>query len=214
MKQNKIIRIMLLENPQTLGSEDFVFYREDWTMAHTEKKLDSQTLFQGRIIEVHKDSVELENGKKTTRELVIHHGGVCIVALDDEDRLLLVKQFRYPYQKEIIELPAGKIELGEDPRICGIRELEEECGCVADRFEKLTQLYPTPAYCTEIIHIYYAEGLHQTQQHLDPGEFLTVLRVPFEQAVQMVLNGEIEDAKTQIGILQLAVRRAGQKACK
>ena len=183
-------------------------------MAHTEKKLDSQTLFQGRIIEVHKDSVELENGKKTTRELVIHHGGVCIVALDDEDRLLLVKQLRYPYQKEIIELPAGKIELGEDPRVCGIRELEEECGCVADRFEKLTQLYPTPAYCTEIIHIYYAEGLHQTQQHLDPGEFLTVLRVPFEQAVQMVLNGEIEDAKTQIGILQLAVRRAGQKACK
>ena len=75
-------------------------------MAHTEKKLDSQTLFQGRIIEVHKDSVELENGKKTTRELVIHHGGVCIVALDDEDRLLLVKQFRYPYQKEIIELTA------------------------------------------------------------------------------------------------------------
>ena len=163
-------------------------------MAHTEKKLDSQTLFQGRIIEVHKDSVELENGKKTTRELVM--------------------QFRYPYQKEIIELPAGKIELGEDPRICGIRELEEECGCVADRFEKLTQLYPTPAYCTEVIHIYYAEGLHRTQQHLDPGEFLTVLRVPFEQAVQMVLNGEIEDAKTQIGILQLAVRRAGQKACK
>ena len=183
-------------------------------MAHTEKKLDSQTLFQGRIIEVHKDSVELENGKKTTRELDIHHGGVCIVALDDEDRLLLVKQFRYPYQKEIIELPAGKIELGEDPRICSIRESEEECGCVADRFEKLTQLYPTPAYCTEIIHIYYAEGLHQTQQHLDPGEFLNVLRVPFEQAVQMVLNGEIGDAKTQIGILQLAIRRAGQKACK
>ena len=109
-------------------------------MAHNETKLETQTLYQGRIIEVRKDRVQLENGKETVRELVVHHGGVCIAAVDQQDRLLLVRQFRYPYGKEIIELPAGKIELGEDPRECGIRELQEECGCTADRFEKLGEL--------------------------------------------------------------------------
>ena len=180
-------------------------------MAHTEKTIASQTLFEGRIIEVRKDKVELENGRQSTRELVLHHGGVCIAALDEQDRILLVRQFRYPYGKEIIELPAGKIEKGEDPRECGIRELQEECGCTADHFEKLTELYPTPGYCSEIIHLYQASGLHETQQHLDPGEFLDVLRVPFEEAVRMVLAGEIPDAKTQVGILQLyAQRRMGR----
>ena len=117
------------------------------------------------------------------------------------------KAYKSYTEQELIELPAGKIELGEDPKTCGIRELEEECGCTADHFEKLTELYPTPAYCTEIIHIYYAQGLHETKQHLDEGEFLTVMRVPFSQAVQMVLSGEIKDAKTQIGILNLWARR-------
>ena len=169
-------------------------------MAHSEKMTQTQSLFKGRIIEVKKDKVLLENGKETTREVVVHHGGVCIAAIDEQDNILLVKQFRYPYGQELIELPAGKIELGEDPKTCGIREL-------ADYFEKLTELYPTPAYCTEIIHIYYAQGLHETKQHLDEGEFLTVMRVPFSQAVQMVLSGEIKDAKTQIGILNLLARR-------
>ncbi len=178
-------------------------------MAHTEKTIASQTLFEGRIIEVRRDKVELENGRQSTRELVLHHGGVCVAALDEQDRILLVRQFRYPYGKEIIELPAGKIEKGEDPRECGIRELQEECGCTADRFEKLTELYPTPGYCSEIIHLYQASGLHETQQHLDPGEFLDVLRVPFEQAVRMVLAGEIPDAKTQVGILQLYAQAHG-----
>lgn len=179
-------------------------------MAHIETKLETQTLYQGRIIEVRKDRVRLENGKETVRELVVHHGGVCIAAVDQQDRLLLVRQFRYPYGKEIIELPAGKIELGEDPRKCGIRELQEECGCTADLFEKLGELYPTPAYCTEVIHIYQASGLHETSQKLDEGEFLDVLRIPFEQAVQMVLDGQILDSKTQIGILKLHALRMQQ----
>ncbi len=180
-------------------------------MAHTEKTLQTNTLFKGRIIEVRKDTVELENGKQSTRELVLHHGGVCIAAIDEEDRILLVRQFRYPYGKEILELPAGKMEPGEDPRECGIRELQEECGCVADQFEKLTELYPTPGYCSEIIHVYTAQGLHQTQQHLDPGEFLDVLRVPFDEALAMVQSGKIPDAKTQVGILSLYVKRSKQQ---
>ncbi len=179
-------------------------------MAHTETTLNSQTIFSGRIIEVKKDDIQLENGKKSIREVVVHHGGVCVAAIDQEDRLLLVRQFRYPYGKELLELPAGKIELGEDPRECGIRELQEECGCTADRFEKLAQLYPTPAYCTEVSHIYRASGLHESVQKLDDGEFLDVLRIPFAQAVQMVMDGEISDAKTQIGILKLHLLRQAE----
>lgn len=180
-------------------------------MAHTETTLESQTLFEGKILTLKKDKVRLENGRDTAREVVVHHGGVCIAALDEQDRILLVSQFRYPYQEEIIELPAGKIEQGEDPRECGIRELWEECGCTAGHFEKLGELYPTPAYCTEVIHIYEASDLRQSGQHLDEGEFLTLLRVPFDKAVQMVLSGEIQDAKTQIGILKLYARRTQQK---
>ncbi len=183
-------------------------------MAHTETTLNSQTIFSGRIIEVKKDDIQLENGKKSIREVVVHHGGVCVAAIDQEDRLLLVRQFRYPYGKELLELPAGKIELGEDPRECGIRELQEECGCTADRFEKLAQLYPTPAYCTEVIHIYRASGLHESVQKLDDGEFLDVLRIPFAQAVQMVMDGEISDAKTQIGILKLHLLRQAEASNK
>ena len=172
-----------------------------------EKTIGSETTYLGKVFYVTKDTARLEDGKAVQRDVVHHSGGVCVVPLTEKGTVLMVKQFRYPYGQELIELPAGKIELGEDPKTCGIRELEEECGCTADHFEKLTELYPTPAYCTEIIHIYYAQGLHETKQHLDEGEFLTVMRVPFSQAVQMVLSGEIKDAKTQIGILNLLARR-------
>lgn len=180
-------------------------------MKHTEKMIETSTLFKGRIIEVKKDKVELENGKITTREVVLHHGGVAVAAIDDEDRIFLVKQFRYPNFQEQIELPAGKMEAGEDPQECGIRELEEECGCKAEHFEKLAELFPTPAYCSEKIHIYYATGLTQTKQRLDEGEFLDVMRVDFNKAVEMVLSGEIKDAKTQIAILNLALKRSQAK---
>lgn len=176
-------------------------------MAHSEKMTQTQPLFKGKNHCGKKGTRSFWKTERNHQRVVVHHGGVCIAAIDEKDNILLVKQFRYPYGQELIELPAGKIELGEDPKTCGIRELEEECGCTADHFEKLTELYPTPAYCTEIIHIYYAQGLHETKQHLDEGEFLTVMRVPFSQAVQMVLSGEIKDAKTQIGILNLLARR-------
>ena len=179
-------------------------------MAHTEKTIESQTLYQGKIIEVRKDKAELENGQKATRELVVHHGGVGVAAIDSQDRILLVKQFRYAPKEELLEIPAGKKELGEDPRECGIRELEEECGCRAGHFEKLTEIYPTPAYCTEVTYIYYAEDLQETSQNLDQGEFLDVLRIDFNKALEMVLSGEIKDAKTQVAILNLAAKRAAK----
>ena len=180
-------------------------------MAHFEKKLASEPLYQGKILALRRDTVELEDGRTALREIVEHHGGVAVVALDQADNLLFVRQFRYAVGEELLELPAGKLEKGEDPAACGRRELEEECGCVCDTFVPLAKMYPTCAYDTEIIHIFYAAGLHPAKQHLDEGEFLTVERIPWRQAVQMVLDGKIPDGKTQLGILKFrAMREAGR----
>lgn len=172
-------------------------------MSHHEETLESQPIYDGRILKLKRDTVRLENGSEASREVIIHSGGVCVAAIDDEENLLMVKQFRYPFCEELLELPAGKREAGEDPQICGIRELEEETGYQAETFEKIGELYPTPAYCTEIIHMYFATHLKLSKQHLDDDEFLTVVRIPFDQAVNMVITGEIKDAKTQIAILKL-----------
>ncbi|MEM1486067.1 NUDIX hydrolase [Oscillospiraceae bacterium PP1C4] len=171
-------------------------------MAHFEKKLDSTTIYEGKILTLKRDRVELENGSITTREVVEHHGGVAVLALDENNQILFVSQFRYPFGEVLLELPAGKLEKGENPAECGVRELREECGCTAERFVPLAQMYPTCAYDTEIIHLYFASGLHVSDQHLDEDEFLTVERIPVEEAVKMVLDGKIPDAKTQLGILK------------
>ena len=172
-------------------------------MAHTETTLNSQTIFSGRIIEVKKDDIQLENGKKSIREVVVHHGGVCVAAIDQEDRLLLVRQFRYPYGKELLELPAGKLEKGEDPFEAAKRELGEECGLTADHYTPLGEFYPTVGYDTEIIYMWVATGLHTTQMHLDDDEFLTPDRIPLAKAYEMVMSGEIKDGKTIAGVLKL-----------
>ena len=170
-------------------------------MPHTEKKLAGETVYSGKILRLERDQVLLENGHQTVREVVRHNGAVCIVAVDEKDNLLLVRQYRYPYAQEILELPAGKRDGDETPETCGRRELEEETACTAAHFEKIGALYTTPAFCDETIHIFYAWGLGPSSQHLDDDEFLTVEKVPFAQAVKMVLAGEIPDAKTQTGIL-------------
>lgn len=180
-------------------------------MAHNEIMIDSEMLYQGKILNLRRDTVRLENGNTAIREVIEHSGGVAVVALDDGDNLLMVRQFRYPTGQVLLELPAGKLEKGEDPALCGKRELGEECGCTAAVFQPLAKLIPTCAYDTEIIHIYYAANLTASAQHLDPDEFLTVEKIPFQQAVEMVLNGEILDAKTQLGILKFkALRDAGR----
>lgn len=168
-----------------------------------EKTLAKNYIHNGKIINLRVDEVELENGKHTIREVVEHHGGVCVAALDENGLLLMVKQFRYPYGEVLLEIPAGKLEKGEDPKECGKRELEEETGYTAEKLTDLGKLYPTPAYVDEVIHMYYAEKLSKTAQHLDADEFLSVERIPLEQAVKMVLNGEIRDAKTQVVVLKL-----------
>lgn len=174
---------------------------------HHERKLSSTEIFRGRVFRVTEDQVLLENNKQASREVVHHNGGVCVAALDQDDNLLFVRQFRYALGEEVLELPAGKREKGEDPELCGIRELEEETGYQADSFHLLSVMYPTVGYCSEIIHIYLAEGLHPTQQHLDEDEFLDVEKIPFHAALDMVLRDEIPDAKTQLAILKIHALR-------
>ena len=173
-------------------------------MAFTEKTLNVNNIFDGKIINVHVDDVELDNGEKSIREVVEHSGGVCVIPITDEDELLMVRQFRYPFSRELIEVPAGKLEKGEDPLAAGVRELEEECGVVADKIISLGEIYPTVAYCSEIIYMFAATGLHKTHQHLDEGEFLGVEKIKFQQALTMVMSGEIRDAKTVAAILKAA----------
>lgn len=171
-------------------------------MDFTEKRIDRKTVFEGRIINVYNDTVVLPDGKTTHRELVEHHGGVCIAALTENGGLLFVRQFRYPYNRVLLELPAGKLEKGENPLSAGIRELEEECGVTAKSVVPMGEVYPTVAYCTEIIHLFLARGLKKTKQHLDEGEFLSVEEIPLKEALRLVMDGKIADSKTVALVLK------------
>lgn len=169
----------------------------------TEKTLSSRTVFDGRIIHVRRDEVELPNGHRGFREVVDHHGGVCVLALDRQDRVLLVRQFRYPYREVLRELPAGKLEQGEEPAAAAIRELKEETGAVAGEFRFLGELYPSPGYCGEIIHMYLARDLSFGDANPDDDEFLAVERIPFSDLVDQILSGAIKDAKTIAAALKV-----------
>ncbi|MBO1679083.1 NUDIX domain-containing protein [Bittarella massiliensis (ex Durand et al. 2017)] len=175
-------------------------------MKLNETTVTQNTVFSGRIITVCDDEVELENGKRTRREVVYHHGGVCVVPFDGENTYL-VRQFRYPYKEVVRESPAGKLEPGEDPLACGKRELEEELGAVAGRYTDLGCFYPSPGYTSEVIHLYLAEELSFTRQNLDEDEFLEIEKLPLRRAVQQVLTGELVDGKTQAALLKAAALR-------
>jgi len=174
-----------------------------------EKQLKENYVFKGKIINVRQDTALLPNGATAFREVIEHPGGVCVAALDSDNNLLFVKQFRYPYMEETLELPAGKRDRGsnEDPLECGKRELLEETGATAATFLPLGELYPTPGYCGEIIWMYFAKDLKFSTQQLDEDEFLDVIKIPLENAVEMVLSGEIKDAKTQTAVLKVKLLR-------
>lgn len=176
-------------------------------MAHTETMLESREIFNGRVIRVTVDKVQLEDGTTSTREIVHHHGGACILPVDADGSVTMVRQFRYAFGEEIWELPAGKLEPGEDPFESAKRELSEECGLSADNYIDLGVVYPTVGYDSEKIYLWAATGLHKGGQHLDAGEFLDVVRMPFAEALQKVLHGEIKDSKTQIGLMKYALLR-------
>ena len=170
-----------------------------------EDTIKSELIFDGKVVKLYKDEALLENGGTVSRELIKHSGGVCVLPLDENGDVYLVRQFRYPFQTQLIEIPAGTLEPGEDHRECGLRELKEEAGAECKEFTYLGKLYPTVAYDSEVIHMYLAEGLSFGEQHLDDDEFLDVFTVPFSEAVRMVMDGEILDSKTQLAILKAKV---------
>ena len=155
-------------------------------MAHTETMLESKEIFNGRVIRVTVDKVQLEDGTTSTR----------------------VRQFRYTFGEEIWELPAGKLEADEDPFEAAKRELSEECGLTADNYIDLGVVYATVGYDSEKIYLWAATGLHSTAQHLDAGEFLDVVKMPFDEALGLVMDGTIKDSKTQVALLKYAQLRA------
>lgn len=174
----------------------------------SEKQLNSRYIYKGKVISLRKDEALLPNGATALREVVEHPGGVCVAALTDKGEVLFVRQFRYPYGEEILEIPAGKRDSAEeDPLACGIRELKEETGATAKKIIPLGRLYPSPGYCGEIIWMYAAFDLEFGKQQTDEDEFLTVERIPLEKAVEMILSGEITDAKTQTAVLKLKLLR-------
>lgn len=171
-------------------------------MPHFEKTISSKEIFSGKVIRVCHDDVILENGKSAKREVVYHNGGVCVLPLSESGEVLFVRQFRYPYKQEVLELPAGKLEKGEDPLESGKRELLEEVGATAKKITFLGELFPSPGYCGEIISMYLAEELVFSQQSLDEDEFLDIVKIPLDEAVKMVMENKIPDAKTQTALLK------------
>ena len=165
-------------------------------MEHTEKTLSSEVKFAGRVITVTYDQVLLENGATSSREVVHHNAGACVAALTEDNQVYLVRQYRYAYGRQLLELPAGKLEKGEDPFSAAKRELTEEVGVVADEYLPLGTFLPTCGYCNEVIYLYAARGLHKTSQHLDPDEFVSVETLPLEELERQIAAGEVNDGKT------------------
>lgn len=153
-------------------------------------------IYNGRVLTMHVDDVLLCNDQKANRECVDHPGGVAVIGVTDDDMVVLVRQFRYPYKETIYEIPAGKLEKGEDPFEAGKREFKEETGGVAEEYISLGEIYPSPGYTNEIIRLYAAKNITFEGQNLDDDEFLQVCQISFDELIRRIMSGEIKDAKT------------------
>ena len=161
-----------------------------------EKTLDSKQVYEGKIVNVRIDSVELVNGKTSFREVVEHAGGVVILAVDENNRAYMVRQFRYPIGRAMLEVPAGKLEKGEDPLEGAVRELREETGLTAEKLVYFCGTYPSPGFCDEQLHIYLALGLTQGEACPDEDEFLNLEIIDLDELAAMVMRGELQDGKS------------------
>lgn len=161
-----------------------------------EEKISGEIIYNGKVVRLEKDDVLCPNGAKSIREVVRHNGGAAILCITPDNKVLLERQFRYPYDEVIYEIPAGKLEKGEDPYQAALRELEEETGLKAESLEHLTDVYPTCGYSDEIIHIYFAKNCKVTKTHLDPDEVIETYYIPLEEVNNMILDGRIKDGKT------------------
>ena len=168
----------------------------------TEKTLNREEKYQGSFLSLHVDQVQLPNGRTSFREVVEHVDGVAILALDDRNNVLTVTQYRYVIGKTLLEIPAGKLEPGEDPVAGALRELKEEVGMTPDELIYLGALYSSPGFSGEIIHLYLAKGLHQGACQPDEDEFLELVRVPFDELVEQVMKCGVADGKTVAAVLK------------
>ena len=172
-----------------------------------ETMVSSQTIFEGKIIKVTLDQARLPDGTLASREVVYHPGGVAVLALDDDNTVYLVKQYRYPIQQLLLELPAGKLDHGAEENVLlgAQRELSEETGLEAAQWTYLGYTLASPGFCDEALHMYLARGLTRKRQHLDEDEFLDVVTMPFGQLVEEVMDGTITDGKTVSTTLKVKV---------
>lgn len=166
-----------------------------------EKTVSKSYVYRGKIVNLRVDDALLPDGKPCKREVIEHSGGASVLYVKD-GKALLVRQFRYCYGEETLEIPAGKLNAGEDPAVAAARELEEEAGVIADNLIHMFTIYPTPGYTNEKIYIYRADEVRQGRVHLDEGEFLNSCYVPLNEAMAMIADGRIKDAKTIIALQQ------------
>tara|TARA_B100001079_G_scaffold164979_2_gene141556 strand:- start:6428 stop:6964 length:537 start_codon:yes stop_codon:yes gene_type:complete len=166
-----------------------------------ETQLSTEQIYKGSLLDVRRDEVSLPNGKTSAREWIKHPGAACIIPVLPDSKIALIKQYRYPVQAEMIELPAGKLDPGEDPEQCANRELEEEIGYSAGKLTFICNIHPAIGFASEKMWIYLAEELTATKENTDHDEFIELIPTGLEDAVQMVWAGKITDVKTIIGIL-------------
>lgn len=172
-----------------------------------ETKIASEEIYSGRVVHLYKDTVQISDGKYKTREVVRHVGAAAVVPLTADGKVIMTRQFRYPLNKVITEIPAGKLDVGEEPLEAAKRELKEETGYVAANWISLGEYYPSPAYTDECIYLYLATDLKYDEQKLDDGEFLNVMEADFEELVCDVCEGKIPDGKTQIALMKAYLLR-------
>ncbi|MBL6009606.1 ADP-ribose pyrophosphatase [Bacillus halotolerans] len=182
-------------------------------MKHLEEKtIAKEQIFSGKVIDLYVEDVELPNGKTSKREIVKHPGAVAVLAVTDEGKIIMVKQFRKPLERTIVEIPAGKLEKGEEPEYTALRELEEETGYTAKKLTKITAFYTSPGFADEIVHVFLAEELSvlEEKRELDEDEFVEVMEVTLGDALKLVESHEVYDAKTAYAIQYLQLKEALQ----
>lgn len=175
------------------------------SMDMTEKLLQREDKYKGILIDIHVDTVLLPNGNTSLREVADHTDGVAVLPLDERNNVLAVTQYRYVFGKNLLEIPAGKLDPGEEPAAGALRELAEETGAVPEVFLPLGRLLPSPGCFGETLHLFLARGLRMEARHPDPDELLNVERIPFDEMVHRCVNGEIEDAKTVAAVLRAKI---------
>ena len=176
-----------------------------------EKQLTSEQVYKGKILDLYLDTVQLPNGHTSTREYIKHVGAACVVPVDENGNVIVEKQFRYPFNAVLTEIPAGKLDSKQEPHLqAALRELKEETGYEAEEMIYLGEYYPTCAYSDETIHMYLAKGLKKGEQHLDDDEFVDVEKVSLQTLIEQIMAGEIKDGKTQTALLKVYLYLQGQ----